>query len=150
VVGRVVAATLVLAGLVHLLPAVGLIGTGRLEALYGVAVSEPNLEILLRHRAVLFGGLGLLMLYAAARPHYRVIAVAGGLLSVLSFLCLALVVGGYNEHLARVVTVDVLALVLLLAAAILLAVSRGARSRTPMPPGRRSYDSRPGREDHER
>ena len=124
---HVVAAALVLAGVVHLLPVVGLIGPGRLQALYGVAVSEPNLEILLRHRAALFGLLGLLMLYAAARPHYRVLAVVGGLVSVVSFLVLAAMVGGYNGHLARVVTVDVVALVLLVAAAILLAVSRRTR-----------------------
>ena len=45
-------APLVVAAVIHLLPLVGVLGPARLSSLYGIAVAEPNLELLLRHRAV--------------------------------------------------------------------------------------------------
>ena len=44
---------------IHLLPLVGACGKKNLFGLYGVSIVDPNLLILLRHRAVLFGLLGL-------------------------------------------------------------------------------------------
>ena len=55
---------LLIAGVIHLLPLQGVLGTGNLARLYGVAVSDPNTAILLQHRALLFGVLGVLMLMA--------------------------------------------------------------------------------------
>ncbi len=110
----VVSATLLIAGVIHLLPALGLLGADRLVALYGIACDEPNIVILMRHRAVLFGILGALMLYAAVKPSLQGIALAIGCVSVVSFLALASSVGGYNVHLGRVAAVDWLALACLL------------------------------------
>jgi hypothetical protein len=56
---------LLLVALIHALPLTGVLGAARLSALYGLAVTEPNLEILLRHRAVMFGMLAALLAYAA-------------------------------------------------------------------------------------
>ena len=53
-----ISATLLVAAVIHLLPLVGVVGPTRLSELYGITVSEPNIEILMRHRAVLFGLLG--------------------------------------------------------------------------------------------
>ena len=53
-----VSATLVLVGLIHLLPLSGVLSADQLASLYGLSFSEPNLAILMRHRAVLFGLLG--------------------------------------------------------------------------------------------
>ena len=63
-----VSGSLVLAGVIHLLPLSGLLGAERLAALYGLDFSEPNLSILMRHRAVLFGLLGAFLVFAAFRP----------------------------------------------------------------------------------
>ena len=49
---------LLIAGAIHLLPLSGVTGAAALERLYGVAVDSPDLALLLRHRAVLFGLLG--------------------------------------------------------------------------------------------
>lgn len=112
----IVPAALFLVGLIHVLPLAGVLGVARLHGLYGIDVAEPNLEILLRHRAVLFGLLGLFLCQAAFRPAHQAMALIAGLASVASFLLLAAMVGGYNAQLARVFAVDVVALVLLVIA----------------------------------
>jgi hypothetical protein len=113
-----ISAALVVVAIIHLLPLVGVLGPARLVALYGVAVPEPNLELLLRHRAVLFGIIGALLLAATVHVPLRPAALLVGLASVVSFLLLAWLVGPINTHLFRVVVADILALVLLLAAGL--------------------------------
>lgn len=106
----VISAMLVVAAVIHLLPLPGVLGGARLNALYGIPFDEPNLAILMRHRAVLFGLLGVFLLYAAFRPALQPAAFIAGLVSVLSFLYLAWSVGGYNAQVARVFTADIIAL----------------------------------------
>ena len=104
---------LVVVAIIHLMPLSGLLGSQRLTALYGIAFDEPNLAILMRHRAVLFGSLGLFFLVAAFRPNLQGIAFAAGFASVLSFLYLAWSVGNYNPQVGRIVMADVMALICL-------------------------------------
>lgn len=101
---------LVVVGIIHLLPLSGVLGSDRLASLYGLSFAEPNLAILMRHRAVLFGLLGVFLLVAAFRPSYQVAAFAAGFVSVVSFIALALSVGGYNAALGRVFVADLVAL----------------------------------------
>ena len=110
---HLVSAMLVVVAIIHLLPLSGVLGGIRLNALYGIAMDEPNLTILMRHRAVLFGLLGLFLLYAAFRPAFQVAAFIAGFASVLSFLYLAWSTGGYNAQIHRVFIADILALVCL-------------------------------------
>lgn len=107
---HLVSAMLVVGGVIHLLPLSGVLGSERLAALYGLPFDEPNLVILMRHRAVLFGLLGLFLCVAAFRPAWQTIAFVAGFVSVVSFLWLARSVGGYNASVARVVVADVVAL----------------------------------------
>lgn len=111
---------LVVPGVIHLLPLSGVMGAAALTRLYGLDFSAPDLEILMRHRAVLFGMLGVLLCAAAFKPSLRKIALLAGLASVVSFLVLAFSVGGYGEGVARIVTADWVALVCLVLAAGLL------------------------------
>ncbi len=112
---RFVAAMLVIVAVIHLLPVAGVLGVERLGALYGIAIDDANLEILMRHRAVLFGLVGAFLLLAAFTPRLQPAAFTAGLVSVLSFLALAAGVGGYNSELARVIRADVIALACLVA-----------------------------------
>lgn len=105
-----VSATLILVGVIHLLPVSGVLGSERLASLYGLRFSEPSLEILMRHRAVLFGLLGAFMVFAAFKPAYQTAAFIGGFVSVVSFLWLAWAIGGYNEQVGRVFVADIVAL----------------------------------------
>ncbi len=95
-----------LVALANLLPAVGALSTSRIEALYGVLVQDPNLEILLRHRAVLFLVVGGLLAAAALHPPLRPVGLVAGLVSMLSFVAIALLVGDQNAQLRRVVLID--------------------------------------------
>lgn len=113
-----VTAMLLVAALIHLLPLSGVLGVHRLTALYELPFEEPNLAILMRHRAVLFGMVGVFLALAAFRPGWQAAGLLVGLLSVLSFLGLAWSVGGYNAQLARVVLADQVALVCLLVGAV--------------------------------
>jgi hypothetical protein len=110
---HLVSAMLVVVAIIHLLPLSGVLGSERLAVLYGHSFGEPNLAILMRHRAVLFGVLGAFFLLAAFRPELQGIAFAGGFASVLSFLYLAWSTGSYNAQVARVVAADAVALVCL-------------------------------------
>lgn len=112
-----VSAMLVLAGLIHLLPVSGVLGPERLAALYGLSFNEANLEILMRHRAVLFGLIGVFSLYAAVKPAFQPAAIAGSMVSVGSFLYLAAAVGNYNAQISRVFMADVVILACLAVAA---------------------------------
>ena len=113
-----VSAMLIVVAVIHLLPLSGVIGGERLNSLYGIPIDEPNLVILMRHRAVLFGLLGAFLLYAAFRPAYQIIAIVAGFVSVVSFIFLAWSVGSYNAHIGRVLFADLIALVCLIVGAV--------------------------------
>ena len=113
---KLIAVLLLVTGVIHLLPLTGVLGGERLSALYGLALDDPNLQILMRHRAVLFGLLGALMVAAAFVPALRSTALIGGLVSVLAFLLLAWSAPVYNEALRRVVIADWIALACLVPA----------------------------------
>ncbi len=112
----VVPVVLLLVAALHLLPLAGVLGAVRLAGLYGVVVEDPNLEILLRHRAVLFGLLAAFLGHAACHRHLHTLALVAGVVSVGAFLVLAWTVGHYNAALSTVVRADVVALVLLVVA----------------------------------
>ena len=85
---RLVSAILLLVGAVHLLPVIGVLGAARLEQLYGLHFTDGQL-LLMRHRALLFGLLGALLVAAAFRPVWQGIALLAAWGSVLGFVLLA-------------------------------------------------------------
>lgn len=107
------------ASIIHLLPIIGILGSGQLAKLYGVAISDPNLLLLMRHRAVLFGLLGLALLWSAFYSPIRSIIILLGLVSTISFVLLAMLDQTYNQQISKVIKADVVAVVLLLIAAAL-------------------------------
>lgn len=116
---KVIAALLGVVSVIHLLPLSGLLGAERLVSLYGLPFDDPNLQIMMRHRALLFGLLGALLLLATFRMEYRVLAIGAGLASTVSFLWLAWSTGGYNAAIGRVVAADVLAVACLAVSLVL-------------------------------
>lgn len=108
-----VSAMLVVIAIIHLTPLAGILGGERLASLYGLSFEEPNIAILMRHRAVLFGILGVFLLFAAIRPALQPFAFVIAFVSIASFLWLAWSTGGYNARVGRVVTGDIVALVCL-------------------------------------
>ena len=119
---------LMIVAVIHLLPVVGAGGRAPLARLYGTAIDEPSLLLLMRHRAVLFGLLGSFLLAAAFDPHLHLAGLAVGLASVGSFLLLAWRVGGLTDEVRRVWLIDLVAAVLLVAGLI---VHLAGRARPP-------------------
>jgi hypothetical protein len=117
-------ATLLIVGIIHLLPLSGVLSAHRLQMLYGIAVEDPNLEILMRHRAVLFGLLGAFLIAAAFIPSLQLAALVAGFVSVVSFLFLAATVGSFNEQINRVVIADKVAVICLVVGAVAYVMNR--------------------------
>jgi hypothetical protein len=111
-----VKAALIGTGLIHLLPVIGLAGAAQLTRLYGIEVSDPTLLVLLRHRAVLFGLLGLALIAAAFVPGLQAPALVAGLVATTSFVALVWLTPGTAAALTRVVMVDLAAIALLVPA----------------------------------
>jgi len=119
------AVALLIAAVIHLLPITGVAGGARLTTLYGLDFSDPSLQILMRHRAVLLGLLGAYLAFAAFVPAHRTVAFTAGFVSVLAFLALSFASGNYNPAITRVVAADLVALVALVAG-VAVHMSRGA------------------------
>ncbi|KUL93606.1 hypothetical protein DK26_22570 [Bosea sp. WAO] len=113
---KLVAVGLAVAGIVNLLPTIGVAGVGWLRSLYGFEIASPDLEILLRHRALLFGIIGVLLLAAAISPGLRGVAVLVASASMASFVVIALLVGGFGPAITKIVIADIVGLLALVPA----------------------------------
>jgi hypothetical protein len=102
-------AALLIAGLIHLLPIPGVMGVPVLFRLYGIEISDPNIAILLQHRALMFAILGVIMLTAIRLEFLQITALSTGLVSTTSFIGVAAWVGHYNHAIQRVVIADIVA-----------------------------------------
>jgi hypothetical protein len=107
---------LFIVSLIHLLPLVGVKGRTALEKAYGIPVDSPDLQLLLQHRAVLFGLLGVACLIAAFNAPWRPAVWCAAFISTCSFMLLAWLMPSYNAAIARVVWVDAVAVAMLLLA----------------------------------
>ena len=116
---KILSISIIIVGIIHLLPITGVLGAERLFSLYGIPIDDPNIEILIRHRAVLFGILGAFFVYAAFKPSLQFAAIVVGLISTFSFIFLAWGVGDYNSAISRVVIADIVASGFLIIAALL-------------------------------
>ncbi|TRT85747.1 MAG: phosphopantetheine adenylyltransferase [Microcystis aeruginosa Ma_OC_H_19870700_S124] len=110
---------LILVGLINLVPVFGVLGSKNLLALYGVALEDPNLLILMTHRSVLFGLLGIFLIVAAWRTEFQIAAFVAGIVSMLSFIVIARLTGNYNTEINKIVRADIIASIILLVAIIL-------------------------------
>lgn len=115
-----IVAALLIAGVVQLLPLIGVTGAPALRRLYGLEVTEPGLVLLLRHRAVLLAMVGLALFAGLAVPEWRAPVIAFALISKLSFLGLIAVTGSTTPLISRVAKVDAVTSALLVAAGVLL------------------------------
>lgn len=106
--------SLLLAGAINTLPALLVFIPQKISTSYGINVPDANYELILRHRAVLFGIVGGLMIFSALTKKYYEVATLAGFVSMLSFVFLYFMIGGVNEPLRKVMIVDVVASIILL------------------------------------
>ena len=123
---RVIAALFLIAGLINFVPLAGGLGDAALAAAYGIEIASNELSLLLRHRAVLFGIIGGLLLCAAFRPSLRATAGISGMISMVSFALLYMLTGAANKELAGVLRIDVVGIAVLGIAMILNAKEKAA------------------------
>lgn len=113
---KVITLLLVVVGLINFIPVMGLLSAERLQMLYGLNFNEPNLQILMRHRALLFGLLGGFMIIAAFHPPWQPLAFVFGFASMLGFIFLAMIIEGTGDAIQKIVMIDVAASLLLVLA----------------------------------
>lgn len=104
---------LFLTGLVNFIPSALALFPDRISKSYGIVLSGADLELLLRHRAILFGIIGGLMIYSSLKKKYYTMAVSIGMISMLSFLILYFLIGGVNQELGKVMQIDAGAVLIL-------------------------------------
>lgn len=116
---RIIVAGLLVAGVINALPALGMISGERLQALYGVSLTDHSLVVLMRHRALLFGLLGVAVLASIFLPDWRLPAMAAALISMMAYLLLALPLDSVNAALRRIFWIDAAAILALVPALVL-------------------------------
>jgi hypothetical protein len=114
----VVTLCLVIVGLINFAPILGVVSGERLARLYTIELADKNMIILMRHRALLFGVIGGVILYAAFVPAYQLVAMVMAAISMIGYVILVLQVGGYNRAIFKVMVVDIVGIVFLVAAAV--------------------------------
>jgi hypothetical protein len=81
---------------------------------YGIDIPNSNYELLLRHRAILFGIIGGFMIYSAIVKKYYELSTIAGLVSMASFIILYFLIGkDINKELKKVLMIDLVATVIL-------------------------------------
>ena len=108
-----------LVGLINFLPVLGFFSATQLSLAYGVELNSNDLEILMRHRALLFGILGGFVFYSLFKPNLRLPALVMTAVSKLGFIYLAWSVGDINEALIKVTQADLVGLLCLIMALLM-------------------------------
>ncbi len=123
---RVITGLFLVAGLINFVPLAGVMGNTLLESAYGIDVASADLSLLLRHRAVLFGIVGGLLLVSAFKPSLRVTAGVCGMISMVSFVLLYFLTDVANPELAGVLRADLVGIAALALGIVLSAKERAA------------------------
>ena len=105
---------LFIVGLINFTPSLLVFFPHKIASSYGIDIPNSNHELLLRHRAVLFGIIGGIMLFSAITKKYYDLSFVIGLVSMLSFIILFLLVNNINPSLTKVMKIDIIGLVFLL------------------------------------
>lgn len=106
---------LFIAGVINIAPSILAILPHKISSSYGVEIPDSNFELLLRHRAVLFGIVGGVMIYSSITKRNYPMSVCIGLISMISFVVLLKLTNGeVNPELNKVMKIDVVGIVILL------------------------------------
>ncbi len=106
-------------GLINFLPVLGLFSVAELSQAYGIEFNSNELEVLMRHRALLFGILGGFVLYSLFKASLRAPALVMSGVSMIGFLLLGWIVGDVNDELMKITYVDVVGILCLVIAIVL-------------------------------
>ena len=103
-----------LTGLVHLMPFSGMFSAARIEELYSIAITgDADMALLMQHRALFFGIVGLLSIMAIWRVGLRPVARLVALASMLGFVVLYLLSGPVSPAMDKIFWADAVMSVLM-------------------------------------
>ena len=114
-----IASLFVIPGLINFAPIIGALSNEHLSKLYLVTDISPDIALLLRHRAFLFGIVGAFILYSAFQINLRTYATIAGLISMVSFVVLVFALKTSNPSLIKVAWIDIVAIIILIAGYLL-------------------------------
>lgn len=114
---------LFMVAVINFLPLMGLFSAAQLSQAYGVVLGSQELEVLMRHRALLFGILGGFMFFALFKPQWQVPAMVMTGVSMLGFVFLIWITGDINDELMKITLVDVAGIICLLSAVCMKSMS---------------------------
>lgn len=116
--------TLFIVGTINILPAILTFLPYRISRSYGIEILNVNYELLLRHRAAMFGLIGGLLIYSAISKKLYEVSTFVGLFSMLSFIILYSIIGReINVELRKIMIIDIVAVAILLVGFILYLTS---------------------------
>ena len=110
---KTITSLFIIVGLINFVPIIGAASGAKITQLYAVGVNTPELELLLRHRAVLLGIIGAFLIVAAFVPHLQFAAMLMAMVSMTSFIAIMTQLGSVSTELSRVASVDWFAIFLL-------------------------------------
>ncbi|WP_373513396.1 hypothetical protein [Persicitalea sp.] len=106
---------LVVVGIINILPGILAFLPSKISKSYGIEIPNVNFELLLRHRAAMFGLIGGIMIYSAISKRLYEVSTFIGLFSMGTFIILYFVLGNsVNIELKKVMLFDIVAIVILL------------------------------------
>ena len=106
---KIITGILILVGLINFYPIIGVFSNETVSNLYQINVTNNDILVLLRHRAVLFGLLGVFIIYSAFKTELQRWAIVVGLVSMLSFILIAHLVGDYGVGSSKIIIADIIA-----------------------------------------
>lgn len=113
-INHIVSVVLGIVGIINLLPLIVFFDANKTVKLYGVPVEGTSMTILMRHRGVLLGLIGLALITAAFKSEYRTLAISLALISKIAFIFLTFSSENHTSEIKQVALIDVTAVVLLL------------------------------------
>ena len=124
----IISLLILIVGAIHFTPVIGVLGNQQLLSLYAIdiaALSEHSpdaansLLLLMRHRAMLFGIIGLFILVAAFKRPLQMWALIAAQINIFSFIALYLLSSSNDPALDKIMWADVFAQALVLVVMII-------------------------------
>jgi uncharacterized membrane protein len=112
---KIASIILFIVGVINILPLIVFFDAGKTAKLYGVPVEGESLIILMRHRGVLLGLVGLALIVAVFKTEFRIYLIAAALISKFAFVFLTFTASNYTPEIRQVALIDIGAIVLLFA-----------------------------------
>lgn len=113
-IDKIASVILAIVGIINLIPAAVFFDPSKTARFYGVPIAGTDLTILMRHRGVLLGLVGIALIVAAIKTEYRLFAISLALISKLTFIFLTFTATDHNAEIRQVAMIDIGAIVMLL------------------------------------